>query len=110
MLRKLDIGLNNVNVSANKLRLATSEQIEGYAAAQNLTQRKFKIDIPPVDEEFPDLGKKKTNIYPLPISHENQCKTLGVASNLQLFSNKFQFTCEQLNATCQREAQETVLT
>jgi hypothetical protein len=95
MLRKLDIGLNDVNVSANELRSATSEQIEGYAAAENITERKFKIEIPPVDEEFPDLGKKKTNIYPLPISHENQCKTLGVASNLQLFSDEFQFTCEQ---------------
>lgn len=76
MLRKLDIGLNSVNVSANELRSATSERIEGYAAAENQTQRKFKIEIPPVDEEFPDLGRKKTNIYPLPISHKNQCKTL----------------------------------
>ena len=39
-----------MNVSANELRSATSEQIEGYAAAENITERKFKIEIPPVDE------------------------------------------------------------
>ena len=33
----------------------------------------------------------KTNIYPLPISHENQCKIVGVASSLDLFASEFGF-------------------
>ena len=37
------------------------------------------------------MGKKPAQIYPLPISHENQCTTLGVASNPDLFQQEFGF-------------------
>jgi hypothetical protein len=33
------------------------------------------------------MAAKEAQIYPLPISHENQCTTLGAASNLDLFKN-----------------------
>ena len=49
------------------------------------------IDIRPVEEYFLHLSEDKTNIYPLPISHENQCKIVGVASNLDLFASEFGF-------------------
>lgn len=41
------------------------------------------------------MANKKAKIYPLPISHENQCTTLGVARNLDLFQEEFSFTCNK---------------
>ena len=49
------------------------------------------IDIPSVEEDFPHLSQDKTNIYTLRISHENQCKIVEVASNLDLFASEFGF-------------------
>ena len=37
------------------------------------------------------MAQKKGEIYLLLISHENQCTTLGVTSNLDLFQDEFQF-------------------
>ena len=57
--------------------------------------KKFEINIPPVEVDFPDMCTKKTKIFPLPISHENQCKTVGVASNLDLFTKEFNFKSDE---------------
>jgi hypothetical protein len=56
------------------------------------TRNLFKIKVPPIPEEFPELSAKKTKIYPLPISHENQCKTFGLGRNLYIFAEEFDFT------------------
>ena len=42
-------------------------------------------------EDFPDQSRVKAPIYPLPLSHENQCTIVGTASNLELFSSEFGF-------------------
>ena len=101
MLRKLDIGLNCVTESAEKILAGTSESLQKIAdAAQQklntpIEKKTYKIVVPKVDEEFPDLGNVKTQIYPLPISHENQCSTVGLASNLDRFAEEFDFKNEK---------------
>lgn len=88
MLRKLDVGLNCITESSEEIMSGTSESLQRVADAVlqrgniSLENKRYKIIIPGVDEEFPDMGNEKTQIYPLPISHENQCSTVGLASNL----------------------------
>ncbi|KXJ20278.1 hypothetical protein AC249_AIPGENE16621 [Exaiptasia diaphana] len=75
------IGNDNLQTIAE-----TAEEAQGT--------KKYKIDIPPV-QDFPHLSKNQTKIYPLPISHENQCTILGTASNLDLFASEFGFSNER---------------
>ena len=41
------------------------------------------------------MAKTKTSIYPLPISHENQCTTVGLAGNLDKFMEEFSFHSQE---------------
>ena len=101
MLRKIDVALNCVTESPEEILAATSETLQKIAdtAQQKLNtpleKKTYKIIVPKVDEEFPDLGNIKTQIFPLPISHENQCSTVGLASNLDRFAEEFDFKCEK---------------
>lgn len=101
MLRKLDVGLNCITESSEEIMSGTSESLQRVADAAlqrgniSLENKRYKIIIPEVDEEFPDMGNEKTQIYPLPISHENQCSTVGLASNLDRFSEEFSFKHEK---------------
>ena len=45
--------------------------------------------------EFPEFANIATKIYPLPMSHKNQNKIVGVAGNLDLFQKEFNFKCEK---------------
>ncbi|KAK3729312.1 hypothetical protein QZH41_011439 [Actinostola sp. cb2023] len=93
-LQKLDKVLNHIKSTSEELIHATSEELEKMAKQAEESKshvKNFKIEIPDVYEEFPSLGKKQSKIYPLPISHENQCTILGVASNLDLFASEFGF-------------------
>ncbi len=101
MLRKLDVALNCVLESEEELISCTGEHLQKLAdAAQarqhfTMAQKSYKIDVPAVDVEFPELRNTKTQIFPLPISHENQCKTVGLASNLDRFTEEFNFKFEK---------------
>ncbi len=55
---------------------------------------KYVIEVPKLKEEFPILATEKAQVYPLPLSFENQCTIMGAANNLNLFSEEFQFPCE----------------
>jgi hypothetical protein len=79
-----------VRLSKEELTEASSDVLQSQEAETRAPL--YVIDIlPPVEEDFPHLSGEKTNVYPLPISHENQCKIVGVASNLDLFANEFGF-------------------
>ena len=101
LLRKLDMALNCVSESEEEIKSATNEDLQKFADAAQMRQqlplekKTYKISVPAVDEEFPELGTTKTLIYPLPISHENQCSTVGLASNLDRFSDEFGFKCKR---------------
>lgn len=90
----MDVALNVVNMSKEQLKTMSSEELQAHACAPTPSQssKTFKIKVPEIPCEFPDMAKKEAKIYPLPISHENQCTTLGVASNLDLFQVEFGFT------------------
>ena len=94
------MALNCVPQSEEQIKSATNEDLPEFADAAQVRQqlpmekKTYKISIPAVDEEFPELGTTKTLIYPLPISHENQCSTVGLASNLDRFSAEFGLKCD----------------
>lgn len=88
LLRKLDLGLNSVQLTSEELKKAPNDLLITHA---NSTERpkRYAIEVPPPDEEFP--GDEYSAVFPLPISHENQCTNYGVASNLDLFTSEFGF-------------------
>ncbi len=97
LLCKMDLVLNVFSESPELIQSASNEHLKEIADSADSKinkghgSKQFKINIPPIEEDFPDISTKKTKIFPLPISHENQCKTVGVASNLDLFKNEFGF-------------------
>lgn len=93
LLTKLNIGLNLIDLTADQVQSASSEDLQKVAAkAEEVKKnRKYDIKIPDITEEFPSQGKKASKVYPLPISNENQCTILGVASNLDIFTDEFGF-------------------
>ena len=73
LLRKLDITLNSVDLSSEEIKSSTSEKLQEIAnATESKKNQKYVIHVPPVEEDFPELAEKPTEIFPLPISHENQ--------------------------------------
>ena len=108
LLRKLDMALNCVPESEEQIKSAKNEDLLKFADAAQLRQRlpmekkDYKISIPAVDEEFPELGTTKTLIYPLSISHENQCTLLvwqaiwiDLVLNLVSSAIRTQSTCQK---------------
>lgn len=92
LLQKLDFTLNHINLSSKEIEDASGETLQ--RAAQDAEKgspsaKRYIIDVPPVHEDFPQFANKQSKIYPLPISHENQCTILGTASNLDLFTGEF---------------------
>ena len=65
-----------------------STKIKGVAdkALSDPDDVKYVIEVPKLKEEFPMLANEKSQVYPLPLSFENQCTTTGAANNLSLFS------------------------
>ena len=98
LLRKLDMALNSVGLSSEEIKSSTSDELQEIANS-NARGPKYVIEIPPVEKDFPDLAGKPTKIFPLPISHENQCKTVGLASNLDLFTKEFGFQSKKETKT-----------
>jgi hypothetical protein len=93
----MDLALNVFPEAAEQIQSSSSDHLREMSDSaeskvnQRVDAKQFKINIPQIEEDFPDLATKKTKIFPLPISHENQCKTVGVASNLDLFAEEFKF-------------------
>ena len=73
LLRKLDMALNCVPESEEQIKSATNKDLRKFADATQIRQqlpaekKTYKISVPAVDEEFPELGTTKTLIYPLPL-------------------------------------------
>lgn len=93
LLRKMDLALNQVQLSSTELLHATADQLKKISddSLSSHSVKQYAIEVPPVPEEFPESSLKSA-IYPLPISIENQCTTLGLARNLDKFSEEFHFS------------------
>ena len=95
MLRKLSHGLNDVSLTAQELCDASGEELKKVTDDSNQPAKAnkpmFVIEVPGIPKEFPHQSQKKTTIYPLPISQEKQCMTLGMARNLDMFAEEFGF-------------------
>ena len=87
----MDLALNTVNIDKSALKSMSSEKMKESTSAEASSTKKYEIDVPRVPDEFPDMGNKAADIYPLPLSHENQCTTIGVANNLEMFQEEFDF-------------------
>ena len=90
LLQKMDNALNSVTLSKEELKCASDEVLKQSTSGDS-NSRMFDIDVPPAVTEFPKYANNATKIYPLPISHENQVKIVGVAGNLDLFNREFNF-------------------
>ena len=90
-LQQLEFGLNHVTMDKKQLVAAVGKDLEKEACEAASSTKEFKIDIPELHQDFQIQGVTKTKIYPLPISHENQCSILGAAANLDLFAQEFGF-------------------
>ncbi|CAB4034182.1 Hypothetical predicted protein [Paramuricea clavata] len=92
----MDLALNVFPETAEQIQSSSSDHLREMSDSaeskvnQQVDAKQFKINIPQIEEDFPDRATKKTKIFPLPISHENQCKTVGVASNLDLFAEAYE--------------------
>ena len=92
----MDVAFNLVPCTIDKLENKTSTDMKSIAEnSDNIDDEtnKFVIDVPPLKHEFPELAAQKSQVYPLPLSFENQCTTMGTANNLSLFSEEFNFPC-----------------
>ncbi|XP_028416204.1 uncharacterized protein LOC114540105 [Dendronephthya gigantea] len=95
LLRKMDVAFNLVPCRIDELKNKTSTDIRMIAENDADDETKeFVIDVPPLKQEFPELACQKSQVYPLPLSFENQCTTMGTANNLSLFSEEFNFPCK----------------
>jgi len=101
ILRKFHTALNNIPLSRDQLMTSTLDETRNLADNAERSQKscdsslKYVVDVPKVPIEFPDMANNKTEIYPLPISQENQCKTIGLAQNLDMFAQEFGFQCNK---------------
>lgn len=96
-LRKIDIAFNTVNATKEQLKNMRSDDLQRQSSKiiESEESKQYKIIVPIIPCEFPDMAAKEAQIYPLPISHENQCTTLGAASNLDLFQKEFDFVSDK---------------
>ena len=83
---------HRVNLSEEELKCASDDSLKQYSVPKS---QEHDIDVPAPITEFPEFANIATKIYPLPISHENQTKIMGVAGNLDLFQKEFNFKCEK---------------
>ncbi|CAB4000436.1 Hypothetical predicted protein [Paramuricea clavata] len=78
LLRKMDLALNVYPETVEQIQSSSSDHLREMSDSaeskvnQRVDAKQFKINIPQIEEDFPDLATKKTKIFPLPISHENQ--------------------------------------
>ena len=96
ILRKLNLGLNQVPLTASELKDAGIDKLKEISEKEKQESTKYVFKIPEQPHEFPHLSTSITKVYPLPISHENQCKTLGLGRNLDLFSEEFGFESNKI--------------
>lgn len=80
LLPKMDVALHMVLLSSSQLLNASSEELKHLTEGDK--QQGLKTEVPHIPDEFPDLASQKTAMYPIPLSYENQYKTLGLGRNL----------------------------
>lgn len=83
--------MNAVQLNKEEIVTGSSEFLQEQATTEKKPPALFNLFVPGEDVEFPHLSTRKSRIYPLPMSHENQCKIVGTASNLDLFTGEFSF-------------------
>lgn len=93
LLQKMDTALNCVPLSKEELESASDEALSELLSGNST--KSFDIVVPAPVTEYPELANKAAKIFPLPISHENQVKIVGVAGNLALFTEEFKFQTKQ---------------
>ena len=95
LLRKMDLAFNLVHITGEELKQMSSTDVKNVSEQpvpeDHVT---FVIKVPELKKEFPALASQKSKVYPLPLSFENQCTTMGAAINLSLFREEFKFPCE----------------
>ena len=93
----MDITFNTVNATKEQLKNMRSDNLQRQSSKtlESEESKQYKIIAPSIPCEFPDMAAKEPQIYPLPISHENQCTTLGATSNLDLFQKEFDFVSDK---------------
>ena len=95
LLRKMDLAYNVVPMSSKELARSSSAELQNVAdKAVTGPSKNLVIQVPEVACEFPNIATKKSQVFPLPLSYENQCTIMGTANNLSLFSEEFNFPCE----------------
>ena len=72
LLRKMDLALNQVQLSSTELLHAAADQLKKISddSFSCHSVKQYAIEVPPVPEEFPESSLKSA-IYPLPTSIEN---------------------------------------
>ena len=73
------LALDLVPNSSDELQQMDSTEIKDVAdkALSDPDDMKYVIEVPKLKEEFPMLATEKSQVYPLPLSFENQCTTMG---------------------------------
>ena len=83
------MALNQLQLSKDEITGASSNTLQTIAGARKYPV--YAISVPPPEEDFPQFSTEKSTMFPLPMSHENQCTIAGAASNLELFAGEFDF-------------------
>ena len=95
LLRKMHLAFNLVVNTSDELHQMDSSKMKSITeSAVSADDDKFVIEVPELKQEFPGLASEKSQIYPLLLSFENRCTTMGAANNLSLFSEEFNFPCQ----------------
>ena len=86
----MDIAFNTVNATKEQLKNMRSDNLQRQSSKtlESEESKQYKIIVPSIPCEFPDMAAKEAQIYPLPISHENQCTTLGATTAFWIFFKK----------------------
>ncbi len=87
------MALNELQLSKDEITGASSDILQTIAI-----ERKdpiYVISVPSPEEDFPQFSTERSTMFPLPISHENQCTNAGAASNLELFTGEFDFKAKK---------------
>ena len=71
LLKKLDLGLNRIQMSKQEILSSNGEALQKEAVAEQSRRLFIILDIPSIPEEFPDQSNATSQMFPLPLSHEN---------------------------------------
>ena len=76
LLKKLDLGLNIIQISKQEIVTSNSEALQKEAFAAESRKPLFILDIPPVAEKFPYQSHETSKMFSLPLSHASNARML----------------------------------